>query len=77
MSIIVAVAEELARVCIVVAKIEIDLCVLAVYNRITVLHVSVVRCRLENPIRSRRAANGCVPPVAQRRCLAHSILGLY
>ena len=33
--------------------------------------------RLENPIRSRRAANGCASPVAQRRYFPHSILGLY
>ena len=33
--------QVLAKVCPVMIKIEIDLCVLAVYNRIIVLHTSV------------------------------------
>ena len=38
---IVAVSGDLAEACIVVVKIEIDLCVLAVYNRIILWQVPV------------------------------------
>jgi len=41
MPMIVAVSEDLTEACVVVVKIEIDLCGLAVYNRINLWQVSM------------------------------------